>query len=318
MSYIEAVRSRVGNKKIILVFSSVVLQDGSGRILLQRRSDFDFWGLPGGILELGEDLLTCAHRELEEETGLRAGPLRLVGIYTDPQYDVVYPNGHQVQQFTVCFAGRVAGGRMKPDGIETREQQFFERGQLASLETPLWYRDMIRDALSDGFPAFSAPFIAEHVEAQFPFSVSYARDMPFIAVGAAAAVEDGEGRLLAVRSQDKSNWSLPKGYTLLGENAAHTAVRCTLELTGFFVAPERLIGVHSLVRSRPNCHDGQLEVVRAVFRARPADPLVRSDTLAGGQVTWIRPESLVAQAAANDRLLLEQTISHLDHGYFVV
>ena len=60
MSYIAWLRGKVGSRKIFLVFGTVVLRDENGRILLQRRSDFDFWGLPGGVMELGEDIEACA------------------------------------------------------------------------------------------------------------------------------------------------------------------------------------------------------------------------------------------------------------------
>ena len=64
MSYLDWIRSQVGQRKIFLAFTSVVLRDEQGRLLLQRRTDFDVWGLPGGMLEPGEDILTCARREL--------------------------------------------------------------------------------------------------------------------------------------------------------------------------------------------------------------------------------------------------------------
>jgi 8-oxo-dGTP pyrophosphatase MutT (NUDIX family) len=125
MSYISYIRDLVGHQKIFLAFASVILRDEAGRILLQRRADFNTWGLPGGSLELGEDIVSCARRELLEESGLTAGPLRLIGIYSEPAYDTVYPNGDQVQQYTVCFEGCRAGGELVVDGIETRDVRFF-------------------------------------------------------------------------------------------------------------------------------------------------------------------------------------------------
>ncbi|MGW8250807.1 MAG: NUDIX domain-containing protein, partial [Anaerolineales bacterium] len=103
MSYIEWLRARIGQRKVILTFATVILRDAGGRLLLQHRGDFDAWGLPGGVLELGEDIRTCAHRELLEETGLTTGELELVGVYSEPEYDSLYPNGDKVQQYSVCF-----------------------------------------------------------------------------------------------------------------------------------------------------------------------------------------------------------------------
>lgn len=69
-------------------FASVVLVDRRGWLLLQERDehapiDPECWGFVGGHLERGEDYEAGAHRELEEETGLRLdGGLRPFGTFT--------------------------------------------------------------------------------------------------------------------------------------------------------------------------------------------------------------------------------------------
>ena len=70
-------------------FACVVLVDRHGRLLLQERDehpviDPEKWGMCGGHLEPGEDPLTGAVRELEEETGVLLAPedLTLVEIAT--------------------------------------------------------------------------------------------------------------------------------------------------------------------------------------------------------------------------------------------
>src|SRR5688572_20897490 len=57
-------------------FAGVILVDRRGWILLQERDehpriDPEKWGLAGGHVEPGEDFEPAAHRELEEETGVR-------------------------------------------------------------------------------------------------------------------------------------------------------------------------------------------------------------------------------------------------------
>ena len=52
-----------------------------GDTLLTNSSEgLPFHFVPGGALSTDEDVGTCAAREWQEETGLPAGPLRLVGI----------------------------------------------------------------------------------------------------------------------------------------------------------------------------------------------------------------------------------------------
>ncbi|MFO1352110.1 MAG: NUDIX hydrolase [Gammaproteobacteria bacterium] len=71
-----------------LVTADVVLFAAAGRdlqILLIRRRSPPFqglWALPGGFLEMDEELEQAARRELSEETGITlSGPLREVGLF---------------------------------------------------------------------------------------------------------------------------------------------------------------------------------------------------------------------------------------------
>ncbi|MBM9460585.1 NUDIX hydrolase [Nocardioides sp. zg-536] len=70
-------------------FASVVLIDTRGWVLLQERDehpviDPERWGFVGGHVDDGEASQAAAHRELEEETGLRLAPpaLRLWQQFT--------------------------------------------------------------------------------------------------------------------------------------------------------------------------------------------------------------------------------------------
>lgn len=71
-----------------------VVFDARGRVLLIRRKNPPFVGgyaLPGGFVDIGERIEDACRRELSEETGLKVGDLRLIGVYSDPGRD---PRGH--------------------------------------------------------------------------------------------------------------------------------------------------------------------------------------------------------------------------------
>ncbi len=73
-----------------------ILFDQQGRLLLIRREYPPFQGqyaLPGGFVEYGETVEAAVQRELEEETGVRTGITRLVGVYSAPDRD---PRRHNV------------------------------------------------------------------------------------------------------------------------------------------------------------------------------------------------------------------------------
>jgi 8-oxo-dGTP diphosphatase len=77
----------------LLTTDCVVISPARG-VLMIRRKNPPFKGalaLPGGFVEVGETVEQAARRELEEETGMKAADLQLVGVYSDPDRD---PRGH--------------------------------------------------------------------------------------------------------------------------------------------------------------------------------------------------------------------------------
>lgn|SRR5262245_3851958 len=96
--------------KTPLLAADCVVFDAKGRVLLIKRKHPPYQGhyaLPGGFVDIGETVEDACRRELAEETGLIAGRLRLVGIYSDPQRD---PRGHTC---SAVFLAKWARGRAR-------------------------------------------------------------------------------------------------------------------------------------------------------------------------------------------------------------
>ena len=321
MEYIPWIRSKVGNRKIFMVAGTVVVYDEYGRILLQRRADFDVWALPGGALERDEDIETCARRELLEETGLRVGALRLIGVYSHPKYDVTYPNGDQIQQFNVCFAGQVNGGHMQVDGHETLEQRFFAVDAIPWEHMPVWYTDVLHDLLPEQPPQYLSPYHNGNTQDQIRMIRPFIGTDLYIGVGATAVVAREDGRILMIRRRDINEWAFPVGFADLGENVANTAVRETFEETGFQIEIERLIGVYSHSQFHHTYQNGdQIKNVGAMFQARliGGHPNPQLDEVA--EMGWFtRAEVLEAFQGSQFQLFADHAIDSINtRGYFVI
>ena len=85
-----------------------------GRALLIRRGKEPLkgeWSIPGGLLELGEELKAGVRRELKEETGLDVEPLECLLVFDRIEHQQKQVKYHFVIVDYVC---RRKGGRLRP------------------------------------------------------------------------------------------------------------------------------------------------------------------------------------------------------------
>jgi len=103
-TYLGRLRKAVGNRRILMPGARIVVENPEGKFLLQERSDFGVWGLPGGNAEEGEDIASIIVREVKEETGLSIESPAAYGFASDPEFETItYPNGHVCQFFVMMF-----------------------------------------------------------------------------------------------------------------------------------------------------------------------------------------------------------------------
>lgn len=119
-----------------MLVAAGVLVVRADRVLLQRRADDGTWGVPGGRLEPGETLEQTARRELLEETGLVAGPLTLVDVYSGPEFVVRYPDGFAAYVVGATYRTEQTSGRLVADGVETAALAWFATDRLPSAVNP--------------------------------------------------------------------------------------------------------------------------------------------------------------------------------------
>jgi 8-oxo-dGTP diphosphatase len=90
-----------------------------------------YWSLPGGVLELGEQLGAAIVREVKEETGLDVQPVNVVEIFERIMRDKAgKPEYHYVLVDYFC---KVTGGDLVA-GDDSSKAEWIRRKDLASLK----------------------------------------------------------------------------------------------------------------------------------------------------------------------------------------
>ena len=115
----------------------VIVEDEAGRILLEKRNDCGWWGLPGGRVEVGETIRATAEREIWEEAGLRIAVHRLLGVYSEPTGRIItYPdNGDVIHKIDLVVVARVVSGTITLSH-ESELLEFRDRDNLPSPIVP--------------------------------------------------------------------------------------------------------------------------------------------------------------------------------------
>lgn len=129
MEYYKYLRQFVGHRPIILPGSVVIILNEQNEALLQKRHD-GYWGLPGGLMDLGESFEEVAKREVLEETGLVVENLKLINVFSGSEYYLKVPNGDELYSVTAVYYTRDVSGEMKIDYSESEKMQYFSINNL--------------------------------------------------------------------------------------------------------------------------------------------------------------------------------------------
>lgn len=315
MGYVDWIRSRVGQRKVFLAGTAVVVRDLDEKVLVHRRGDDGTWALPGGVLERSERLEVNARREVREETGHDLVDLRLVGVYSEPDIDVIYPNGDQVQQFIVAFEANTASPPVGIDSYETMEVAWFTADRLPQLSS--LHRQILADS-DNSEPAWRPPQRRDNAVDQITDIRSVIGSDHYVGVGAIGIVRDGAGDTLMIRRADDGSWGFPGGFLDLGENAASAVIREVWEETGVNVVPVRLLGVHAEPEPWVYPNGDQTQSVVAIFECSVTGEATTATGVEATAAAWATLDhSVVANLTGHTRALAEAVLQW-DGSAFVV
>lgn len=121
---------KVGHETIIMPCACLIIEDGNGNILLQKRVDDGKWGYHGGAVEADEAVEDALKREVKEELNIELDEISLFGICSGPEYHHVYPNGDETSPIDIVYLCRKYHGEMKIQEEEVADVKWFGKDNL--------------------------------------------------------------------------------------------------------------------------------------------------------------------------------------------
>jgi ADP-ribose pyrophosphatase YjhB (NUDIX family) len=132
MGYVEDLRKIVGHIPLILVGAVVIITNYKNQILLQKRMHHPVgrYGLPGGLMELGESTIETARREVYEETGLTVSSLKLIDVFSGKENYIKTPNGDEFYVVVTAYWTNEFSGNLRINDTESMSLEFINIDEL--------------------------------------------------------------------------------------------------------------------------------------------------------------------------------------------
>lgn len=104
-----------------------VVGNDEGELLLLKRGDSGLWLYPTGWADVGYSPAEVAIKEVAEETGIEAEPVRVIGVLDGLRF-----GARGLPFYSVVFHLRAAGGTLKAHPLEALEVGWFGEDRLPS------------------------------------------------------------------------------------------------------------------------------------------------------------------------------------------
>jgi 8-oxo-dGTP pyrophosphatase MutT (NUDIX family) len=136
-NYMAELRSKMGHRPLIMVGATLLPLTKTGQLLMLKRNDNGFWGVPGGAMELNESLEDTARREAKEEAGIDVKEMDFFKVYSGPDFNYTYPNGDQVCIVTAVFITNISNQTISVGKEEHCAFGFFDLEHLPADTSPI-------------------------------------------------------------------------------------------------------------------------------------------------------------------------------------
>ena len=117
------------------------------RLLLEKRSDSDVWGLVGGGCKKWETGRQAIAREVYEELGLRIAPerFRKLAVYDNPGRIAAFRDGSIWRMVIVVYALELEEEPEMHISKESKALRFFSREEIGDIQIAITHKDIVED-----------------------------------------------------------------------------------------------------------------------------------------------------------------------------
>jgi 8-oxo-dGTP pyrophosphatase MutT (NUDIX family) len=123
-----------------------------GRLLLEKRSDSDIWGLPGGGCKKTETGRDAIAREVYEELGIRISKEKFIklAVYDNPGRIAAYRDGSIWRMVNVIYGYEFPEEPKLQISSESKELRFFTKEEIRDIEIAITHADIVADWFTNG------------------------------------------------------------------------------------------------------------------------------------------------------------------------
>ena len=131
-------RAKLGSNAIITC---------KGRLLLERRTDSDMWGLVGGGVKKTESSLEGMIREIYEELGVRVLPSQLtkLQVYGEPGRVAAFRDGSIWRMVIVVYGMDWEQEPKLRVSAESKELRFFSKEEIKTIQIAVTHEDIVEE-----------------------------------------------------------------------------------------------------------------------------------------------------------------------------